>query len=65
MVEIKKIKHKVSIQGEDGNAFVIMGRFSHDAKKAGWTKEEIENVMTEAQSSDYAHLLKTIRSHCE
>jgi hypothetical protein len=43
--------------GEDGNAFSIMGRFSRAARRAGWTKEDIDAVLDDAKSGDYDHLL--------
>ena len=51
--------------GEDGNAFAIMGRFTREARRAGWTQEEIRAVLDEARSSDYDHLLATIAEHVE
>jgi len=58
-------KINLSLVGIDGNAFSIMGAFSRQAKKEGWTKEEIDQVMTKAKSSDYNHLLFTIMNHCK
>lgn len=61
----KKIKHSVIVtNGENGNAFVIMGRFSSAARKQNWTDEEIDVVLKEAMSSDYDHLVSTLRSYC-
>tara|TARA_Y100000310_G_C20232047_1_gene600695 strand:+ start:266 stop:460 length:195 start_codon:yes stop_codon:yes gene_type:complete len=53
-------KVKLDLAGIDGNAFVILGKFSAAAKKQGWTAEEIETVLDEATSEDYNHLLQTI-----
>lgn len=47
------------LEGEDGNAFFIIGRFRMAAKRAGWTKEEIEEVTDEATKGDYHHLIQT------
>ena len=47
----------------DGNAFSVMGVFSKQARKEGWSKEEINEVLTEAKKSDYDHLLQTIITH--
>ena len=47
----------------DGNAFSIMGRFSRAARREGWTKEEIEAVLTEARSGNYDHLLQIMIKH--
>lgn len=56
---------KCSLVGIDGNAFNIMGVWSKAARKAGWTKEEIDEVLNEAMSGDYNHLLAVIQSNCE
>lgn len=63
MTTDKKVEMK--LVGMDGNAFAIMGRFQKAAKKAGWNKEEIDNVLKEARSGDYDHLLQTIIEHVE
>lgn len=55
----------LNLVGVDGNAFMIMAVFRRQAKKEGWTPEEIEQVMDEAKSGDYVHLLATIDNHCE
>ena len=51
---------KVRLVGEDGNAFAILGRCQHAARKAGWSKEQIDAFMKEATSGDYNHLLATV-----
>ena len=53
-------KITLNLEGMDGNAFAIMGAFSKQARKEGWSKEEINEVLTEAKKSDYDHLLQTI-----
>jgi hypothetical protein len=40
-----------------------MGRFSRAARRDGWTKAEIDAVLTECQSGDYDHLLQTMIKH--
>ena len=57
---------KVNLQmvGLDGNAFAIMGAFQRQARREGWTKEEIHAVLDEARSGDYSHLISTIANHC-
>lgn len=54
---------KLKLVGQDGNAYLIMGRFQAAARKAGWPKAEIEKVLDDARSSDYNHLLYTIMKH--
>jgi hypothetical protein len=59
----KKIKLK--LVGLDGNAFSLMGAFKNQARKEGWTQEEIQEVLDQAMSGDYNHLLRTLHSHCK
>ena len=47
----------------DGNAFAIMGAFQQQARREGWTKEEINQVLTKCKSSDYDNLLTTVMGH--
>ena len=50
--------------GVNGNAFAIMGVFQRQAKREGWTQDEIKQVLDEAKSKDYNYLLATIENHC-
>ena len=43
MIVNKKIK--LRLVGLDGNAYSLMGAFQNQAKKEGWTKEEINKVL--------------------
>ena len=60
-----KKKVKLELVGLDGNAFFLMGMFSRQARKEGWTSEEIELVLDECKKGDYDHLLCTLMDHCE
>ena len=60
---MKKIK--LSLLGLNGNAFVLMGAFKGQAKKEGWTKEEIDEVMDDCRSGDYEHLLQVLTKRCK
>ena len=65
---MKKVVNKtvnLDLVGVNGNAFMIMGVFQRQARKEGWTQDEIDTVLDEAKSSDYNHLLATISNHCE
>ena len=65
---MKKVVNKtvnLDLVGVNGNAFMIMGVFQRQARKEGWTQEEIDVVLDEAKSSDYNYLLATISNHCE
>ena len=55
----------LELVGVDGNAYAVMGVFSRQARREGWTQEEIDSVLEEAQSGDYNHLLSTIMTYCE
>ena len=56
---------EMDLVGLDGNAFVLMGAFSRNAKKQGWTKDEIDQVINECKSGDYDHLLSTLITYTE
>jgi len=58
-------KISLSLVGLDGNAFSLMGAFSRQARREGWSKDEINEVLQECQSGDYDHLLTTLMDHCE
>ena len=65
---MKRVVNKtvnLDLVGVNGNAFMIMGVFRRQATKEGWSKKEIDAVMSEAKSGDYDHLLSTIINHCE
>ena len=54
----------LSLVGLDSNAFVLMAAFRKQARKEGWTDEEIKAVLTEAQSGDYDNLLRVLLERC-
>ena len=58
----KKISLK--LVGLDGNAFSLLGGFSSQAKREGWNSDEINEVLNEAKSGDYDHLLSVLSSYC-
>lgn len=62
-----KVKKTVDLElvGLDGNAYALLGAFRRQAKKEGWTKEEIDAVTDEATSGDYDNLLRVLVEHCE
>ena len=49
----------VTITGQDGNAFAVLGRCREAARDAGLSDEEIAAFMDEAMAGDYDHLLQT------
>lgn len=50
---------EVELIGNDGNAFSIMGAVSKALRRAGATKEELDEYMKESMSGDYDNLLRT------
>jgi hypothetical protein len=58
--ELPKVKMNWDI---DGNTFSILGTFKKAAKKAGWSKEDIDKVTKEAMSGDYDHVIQTIMKY--
>jgi len=58
--KMNKPKPKLKLVGEDGNAFAIIGRARNAARKAGWSKEQIEKMQNQATSGDYNNLLQTM-----
>lgn len=54
-----KFDIQVQLTGNDGNAYAIMGAVSKALRKAGATKEQIDQYMSESMSGDYNHLLVT------
>ena len=58
-------KIDLELEGLDGNAFSLMGAFRRQAKREGWTPEEIKEVLDECQAGDYDHLLQTLMAHCQ
>jgi hypothetical protein len=49
-----------SLVGVNGNAYALMGKFSADAKRAGWGKEQIAAVLARAKSGDYDNLVSAL-----
>ena len=54
---------ELDLTNVNGNAYAIMGSFSKQASREGWTKDEIDKVLDEAKTGDYDHLLQTIIAH--
>ena len=50
----------LELVGLDGNAFSLMGAFQRAARKQGWSREEIDAVLTDCRSGDYDHLLQVL-----
>lgn len=58
-------KVKLDLIGLDGNAFALMGAFQKQARREGWTADEIKTVIDKCTSGDYDNLIATLWEHCE
>lgn len=50
----------VTLTGQDGNAFAVLGRCREAAREAGLSEDEIGTFMAEAMAGDYDGLLQTV-----
>jgi hypothetical protein len=50
---------EVQLTGQDGNAFLILGKVIKALKRAGVSTEEIAAFKKESMAGDYDHLLAT------
>ncbi len=58
-------KAQFDLTSVDGNAFSLMGHWQRAARKASFTKEEIDAVMKECTSGDYDNLVATLFEYSE
>ena len=49
----------VTLTGQDGIAFAVLGRCREAARDAGLSEDEIASFMDEAMAGDYDQLLQT------
>ncbi|MBI1307050.1 MAG: hypothetical protein GC181_10650 [Bacteroidetes bacterium] len=57
-------KVHLNLAGQDGNAFHLLGLFQNTARSQGWTQQEIQIVISQAQEGDYTHLLAVLELYC-
>jgi len=64
---MKTITKKVDLDlaDLDGNAFMLIGAWRKQARREGWSAEEIDQVIDEAESGDYDHLLQTLMKYTQ
>jgi len=63
MSDLREVRHpevRVSLVGEDGNAFAILGRVRQAMTRAGVPDEEVQRFVREATAGDYDQLLATV-----
>jgi len=58
-------KITLDLTGIDGNAFAVLGAFSKQAKREGWSEDEVGAVITKATRGGYDNLLGTIQAYCK
>ena len=46
------------------NAYSLLRAFQRLARKEGWPKDEIDEVINKAKSGNYSYLLATLCDHC-
>jgi len=56
---IKYPEVQFQLVGIDGNAFSILGKAQREARRAGLSKEQIEEYINEATSGDYNNVIST------
>ena len=59
-IELKQTGVKVRLIGEDGNAFMVLGKVRAALRRAGCGQEFIKAFTDEATGGDYNHLLATV-----
>lgn len=64
-MERKRVRVKLKLIGEDGNAYAILGKVRKQMKQEGWTKEEIKEYMDKATSGDYDNLLRVTMEYAD
>ena len=60
-----KPKPQVKLVGENGNAFLILGKCVEAMRKAKCSKDHIAKFQEEAMSGDYDNLLRTAMYYCD
>jgi hypothetical protein len=66
--DLREVRHpevRVSLVGEDGNAFAILGNVRQGLRDAGVEEEEVQRFLREATADDYDHLLATVQRWVE
>jgi hypothetical protein len=56
-------KVKLNLVGLDSHAFSLMGAFRKQARKEGWSAEDIARVLDVCKQGDYDNLLYTLQLH--
>ncbi len=62
--EINGLGVKLNLVGKDGNAYSLLSLFRNKALKQGIDKTKVEEVIKDAKSKDYSHLIYTLSCNC-
>lgn len=65
MAQVVNKRVRMTLLGLDGNAFSLMGNFGKEARRQGWTSEEIAVVTAKCMEGDYQELIRTLMAHIE
>jgi ribosomal protein S18 acetylase RimI-like enzyme len=58
-------KPVVELVGQDGNAYLIMGKVQKALRRAGVPKKVIDEYLRDSKSGDYDHLLAVACEYAE
>jgi hypothetical protein len=64
-VSVKYPEIKVKLIGENGNAFVLIGKVKNALLQAKVPRDEVLEFAKEAMAGDYDHVLQTIMAWVE
>ena len=65
-MEIREPKPEITLLGQDGNVFVIIGRCMKVLEKSGlYNDEELKEIRAEFMSGDYDKALQTAMKYCD
>lgn len=62
MIKYPDIEVVLDLNGPDGNAFFILAKVRDELRKAGASKEERQQFLSEAQSGNYQNLLEVCQN---
>lgn len=61
----KRLKKDIFASKISSDAFGMMAAFNRQAKKEGWSKEEIQKVIRHAEEGTYEELIQTLMRYIE
>ncbi len=58
--EDKPKKLNLDLEGINGNAYALLSYFKKNARANGWPEKQIKEVIDDATSSNYDHLIQVL-----